>query len=357
MNFSERIDSLISAMENSGLEGVLVSQPENRFFLSGFDGSAGWVLISEVKRILAVDFRYREQAEQQAGSSYEILEISGKLSEWLPNLIEQYGIASMGLEEDIISFGEYQGIHESLKRLNSPAELLPASGFLNRLRVIKDSKEILLIRQAVRATEEALGFAVNQAIYNGITEIGAAKEIEKYIRDQGGEPAFPTIVASGSNSAMPHAQPSTKVIVDGEPVLVDLGVRLNGYCGDLTRTIILGKKTDMYQNVYDTVLTAQQAAIAHARKGTPVADIDAAARKVIEDAGYGENFKHALGHGIGLAVHEKPWVSQRSDETIENGIVFTIEPGIYIPGWGGIRIEDDYTVEYGKITPLSGFEK
>ncbi|ADJ25995.1 peptidase M24 [Dehalogenimonas lykanthroporepellens BL-DC-9] len=357
MNRSKRICNLKSAMTEFGLDGILISRLENRVFLSGFDGSAGYLLISKSRNLVIIDFRYREQARQQSGEWYEIIEVSGKLSEWLPALMEQHGIDRMGLEGDTIPFIDYQEIITASKNTRKPVELVSATELLDRIRLIKDCDEIASIQRAVQATEQAMSFAIETAVLPGLTEKQIAWEIEKYVRENGGNTAFPIIVASGGNSAMPHAQPSQKVIEYGEPILIDLGVRLDGYCGDMTRTLCLGGQTDIFKNVYHTVYKAKQAAIRAVKSGMAAAEIDLTARKFIEDAGYGEYFKHSVGHGIGLAVHERPWLSGRSEDMIKDGMVFTIEPGIYIPDWGGVRLEDDYVLECGKIKALSGLEK
>ncbi|TFG46994.1 MAG: peptidase M24 family protein, partial [Dehalococcoidia bacterium] len=220
-----------------------------------------------------------------------------------------------------------------------------------------DENEIKFIEAAAQLTTKSLSYAVEHVINPGVTEKQVAWEIEKYIREASGELAFPTIVAGGPASARPHAQPTDRPLQKNESIVVDMGAKLDGYCADLTRTFWLGDKDDKFNKLYAIVLRAQAEAIAGIVAGLTGAEADAVARDVIGEAGFGAAFGHSLGHGIGLAVHELPRLSASTTTPLMDGMVFTIEPGIYIPGWGGIRIEDDAVLECGKIRLLTAFPK
>jgi len=224
---------------------------------------------------------------------------------------------------------------------------------MESLRVIKEPKEIELITQAAAIIDDAINY-IQGKIRIGMSEKEIAWEIEKFLREKGSQTIpFDIIVASGPNSALPHAKPSQRAIHSGEPVVIDIGARVGGYSSDLTRTIYLGNRDDTFNKVYDTVLRAQLEAIALITEGMSGDLADNLARTIIEQAGYGEAFGHGLGHGIGLASHEQPRLGPKSSEIVTSGMVFTIEPGIYLAGWGGVRIEDTVVMESGKIRVVS----
>ncbi|MDV2989310.1 MAG: Xaa-Pro peptidase family protein [Dehalogenimonas sp.] len=353
---TERLTRLRQEFSALGVDGMLIAQPDNRYYLSGFDGSSGYLLITSNRMVFAVDFRYVEQAKLQA-PGFEIFQIQGKLKNWLPELLHGASISKLGLEANFLSMADYRNISGVLSDLQPAVEAIHTSDAIEMLRMIKDAKEISLVTAAVKATERAMLFASEEVIKPGISEKEAAWQIEKYIRHAGGELAFPIIVAGGAASAMPHAQPSERPIQKNEPIVVDLGVRLNKYCGDLTRTFWLGEKSPRFEELYRLVLEAQTQAIANISSGHSGVEADAFARDIIDKAGYGQEFGHGLGHGIGLAVHELPRVSTAGESRLTDGMIFTVEPGLYIPGWGGIRIEDDVLLEYGKIKQLSTLAK
>jgi Xaa-Pro aminopeptidase len=227
------------------------------------------------------------------------------------------------------------------------------------LRVIKEPEEVELIAQAVNITDDAFNY-IEETIDNGISEIELAWEIEKYLRDQGSQRLpFEIIVASGPNAAMPHARPTTRAIKPGDTIVIDMGATVNGYTSDLTRTTICpGKRSNKaFKKIYDIVLNAQLTALNEIKAGMTGAEADSLARNIITEAGYGDNFGHGLGHGIGLVTHEQPRLGPNSTEKLDNGMVFTVEPGIYLNGWGGVRIEDTVVMEYGKIRVLSRARK
>ncbi|NLE08765.1 MAG: aminopeptidase P family protein [Dehalococcoidales bacterium] len=351
MNTTNRIEKLRKALDEQGLDGMFISQSDNRFYLSNFTGSSGYLLITAERVFLATDFRYYEQVERQA-PEFTLFEVSGKMSEWFPRLVAVPGLKKLGFESTDISFAVYRILTESLNR-DSGIQLVPTEGIVDALRAVKDTYEIESIKQAVEITDKAFAY-IEKTITPGMTERAVAWELEKFQRDMGSQSLpFDIIVGSGVNASLPHAVPSDKEIKTGEPVVIDMGARINGYCSDFTRTICIGEPDDTFKKVYDTVLGAQLTAISLIRKGMTGREADGFARTVIHNAGYGEYFGHSLGHGTGLAAHEKPFVGPNSDDILDNGMVFSVEPGIYLPGWGGVRIEDLVLCENGVVTILS----
>jgi len=354
LKIGNRLQKLRQSLAEKEVDAILISQPENRYYLSGFDGSSGFLLITSENAILATDFRYIEQAKRQA-PDYEISQITGDIAEWLPGLAAELGLSRLGFEAGYITVAEHQRLTNVLKQ--SRLRLIPVNGVVESIRAIKEPEEIELITKAVEITDSALAY-IQDIIHVGMSEQEVAWEIEKFLRQNGSEIIpFDIIVASGPNSALPHAKPSTRAIQPGEPIIIDLGARCKGYSSDLSRTICLGSPDDTFNKVYDIVLGAQLAAIAIVKEGMTGDEIDKVARTIIEQAGYGEVFGHALGHGIGLAPHEPPRLGARSSEHLVDGMVFTIEPGIYLTEWGGVRIEDVVVMEGGKARVISKARK
>ena len=354
MKIGNRLQRLRQRLGEKEIDGIFVSQPENRCYLSGFDGSAGYLLITPQNKILATDFRYIEQAQRQA-PDYKIFPISSGILDWLPKLVADLGLKRLGFEAGHITFAMHQQLTDTLKQ--SQLKLIPVDGLIESLRVIKEPEEIELIIKAVEITDSAFEY-IEDMVHIGMSEKEVAWEIEKFLRENGSEPIpFDIIVASGPNSALPHAKPSSGAIHSGEPIIIDIGARVGGYSSDLSRTICLDTADDTFNKVYDTVLRAQLTAIAAIKKGMTGGEIDDLARIVIKQTGYGEAFGHSLGHGIGLAPHEQPRLGPNSSEPLAAGMVFTIEPGIYLTGWGGVRIEDVVVMEEGKIRVISKARK
>ncbi len=354
MSLKNRLQRLRQRLAEKEVDGILVSQPENKYYLSCFDGSAGYLLITPQNKILATDFRYIEQAKRQA-PDYKIFLISNDILDWLPRLVADLGLKRLGFEAGHITFALHQQLTDILKQ--SRLKLIPLDGLIESLRVIKEPEEIELITKAVEITDNALEY-IEDMIHTGMSEKEVAWEIEKFLRESGSKPIpFDIIVASGPNSALPHAKPSSHTIQSGEPIIIDIGARFGDYSSDLSRTICLGTADDTFNKVYDTVLRAQLRAIAAIKKGMTGGEVDDVARMVIKQAGYGEAFGHGLGHGIGLAPHEQPRLGPNSSEPLAAGMVFTIEPGIYLTGWGGARIEDVLVMEEGKIRVISKARK
>lgn len=348
-----RLEKLRQKLAEEGLEAILISQGENRRYLSGFAGSAGFLLISEKRAILASDFRYVEQAKSQA-PDFDIVQIEGELPKWLPDLVSSLGAKRIGFEANDLSFSAYrQLVAMKLEKI----ELVPTEELVESLRAIKDEQELELIVKAAELADAAFE-EMAPMIRPGMKEKEVAWEIEKFVREKGSESVpFDIIVASGPNSALPHAKPTERVLLPGEPVVIDIGARSEGYCSDLTRTLSLGNEDKTFAKIYDLVLGAQLTAIATIEVGMSGEQADSLARTVIEQGGYGEAFGHGLGHGIGLAAHETPRLGRSSTSTLIDGMVFTIEPGIYIKGWGGVRIEDMIVLKKGKARVLSKANK
>ena len=348
----KRLRKLRASIAERGLEALLIYQPENLLYLSGFTGSSGWLLISGQNAILATDFRYVEQAKGES-PDFEIIQTKQELRDWLPGLVSDLGWHKLGFEANSISYEGYHKLSEAIKNRQVSLELVPTTGIVDQLRSIKEPEELQFITKAVALTDAVFEQA-KLIIHPGITEKETAWEIEKFLRQEGSEGMpFEIIVASGPNSALPHARPAEKIICSGEPVLIDMGARINGYCSDFSRTLFLGETDKSLQEIYNIVLKAQTTAIERVESGMDASQADRLARSVVEQAGYGDAFGHGLGHGVGLAVHEFPTLGPSSSDSLADGMVFTIEPGIYLAGQGGVRIEDMVVLENGKAKVLS----
>ena len=352
----KRLRKLRTWIAKNGLDAILFSQPENRRYLSGFTGSSGWLLISGQNAILATDFRYVAQAKGEL-PDFEIIRTKGELCDWLPGLVSDLGWHKLGFEANFISYEGHHKLSEVMKTNQVNIELVPTTGIVEQLRSIKEPEELGFITKAVEMVDAAFEQA-KAIIRPGITEKEAAWEIEKILRQEGSEGIpFEIIVASGPNSALPHARPTEKTICSGEPVLIDMGARISGYCSDFTRTLFLGKADKMFREIYNIVLKAQTTAIEGIESGMSSSQADRLARSIIEQAGYGDAFGHGLGHGVGLAVHEFPMLGPSSSDSLADGMVFTTEPGIYLVGQGGARIEDMVVLENGKVRVLTKAKK
>jgi len=353
---ANRLRRLRQRLAELEIGAIFVSQPENRRYLSGFDGSAGYLLITEKDAVIATDFRYVEQVKQQS-PNYRLFQISGDMENWFAELVADLGSQKLGFESENISLAMYRQMGDIMKGLESPPKLVPLEGLVEALRAVKEAEEIEVITQAASISDQAFQH-VEKNIKVGMSEKEVAWELEKFMREHGSQSVpFDIIVASGPNAALPHARPSERIIQQGEPVLTDFGARVNSYASDLTRTICLGQPDAEFKRVYDIALGAQLAAIELIKEGMTGEQADNLARIIINEAGYAEAFGHALGHGVGLAAHESPRLGPGSDEKLVSGMVFTIEPGIYLPGWGGVRIEDLVVMDNGKIRVLSKARK
>jgi Xaa-Pro aminopeptidase len=334
---NERITALRKQLQEKELDALLVSQPENRRYLSGFTGSAGYIIVTPQEALLLVDFRYTEQAGQQAPHC-KVQRFTGRLDEDLPDLLSRLGGKRWGFERAHVTVALYDKLRPIFEQAG--IDLEGVEGAVEKIREVKEPGEQAALRKAIRLTDEAFAHAVTW-VRPGVTEKQVAWEIEKYIREHGGEGlSFPTIVGSGPNGAKPHHGAGDRPLKIGEPIVIDMGAIVDGYHADMTRTICLGQPDEQFWAIYSLVLTAQERAEKGLRAGMPCADVDRLARQVIADAGYGEQFGHGLGHGVGLATHELPRLSFLATDDLPAGATVTVEPGIYLPGWGGVRIED-----------------
>ncbi len=346
--FWKRISRLRTVFSKKGLDALWILGPENRRYLSGFSASdihitesSGSLLIGKDYAFLITDPRYEIQAKEEV-PDFEIKLVKDDILDQICRIISETGAKKIGFEENYLSYGTYRKIKEKVS-----LELIPVEGIVEELRRIKEGCEIELIKKAAKMASEIMDEVISW-IRPGISE----KEVELRIRElayrKGAEDlSFQPIVASGKNSALPHASPSEKKLLPHEPIIIDMGVKVEGYCSDITRTVFIDGPDEEFRKIYSVVDEAKKKAISFVKPGMRTDKLDGIARDVIKGAGFGDFFTHGLGHGVGLAVHEAPRIS-RSDPTIlEQGMVITIEPGIYLPGKGGVRIEEMVIVEEG----------
>lgn len=325
-------------MNEHDLQCMIISKPENRRYFSGFSGSAGMLLISTTSNKLLTDFRYIEQATAQA-TQFEIVRYSNNIGKTLAEVITALDVSKVGFEGDFVTYDEYHELSDNLHSFNLVSVQLDA------LRMVKDNAELVAIKKAVEIADNAFS-QILSFIKPGMSEQEVALELEYYMRKLGAEkPAFDTIMASGKRGALPHGRASQKIIKLGDFVTMDFGAVYNGYHSDITRTICMGKATSRQKEIYGIVLAAQLAGVQAVIPGKVGKEVDAVARKIIIDAGFGEFFGHGLGHGLGLNIHEEPRLSPANIHTVlMKNMVVTVEPGIYLPEWGGVRIEDTVLV-------------
>lgn len=356
-----RLARVREELRRRGLDGLLVSQPESRFYLSGFAGhdspprdAAGFLLIGQDAQLLLTDPRSVEMASAQA-PGFEIVTYP-TVRRFAPAVVEaarQRGMRRVGFEEEQLPVAS---LEELKAAANDAVVWLPASDLIAALRVTKDATEIAAVQRAVDVADRAFA-RVMRWIRPGLTEHQVAWELERAMRELGASGvSFPCTVASGPNSSRPHpGAPSQRQIQEGEPITLDFGCVVDGYMSDITRTICLGEVPARLREVYDLVLRANEAAERGIRPGMRVREADAIARDLISAAGYGEAFGHGLGHGVGLAIHEPPTVSRYGPEKeiLQPGMIFSIEPGVYLPGWGGVRIEDLVVLEDDGVRVLT----
>ncbi len=310
-------------------EGVAITSYANIFYYSGFTSEDAVLFVTKDRRILVTDSRYTVQAREQA-PEFEVRNVA----EGLDKIAGELNIESLGFEEENLTVKRFSGFRRFGK------QLVPMQNRLSMPRRIKDEKEIECIKRAEELAADAYEYTLEH-ISVGMTEKEVALLLENYMRRGGADKtSFDTIVASGVRSSMPHGTASDKVIQKGDFVTMDFGCVLDGYCSDMTRTVVMGSCSDRQREIYEVVLAAQTAAIDAISAGKKCADIDKTARDIIISAGYGDNFGHSLGHSVGIEIHESPNFSSKAEDIIEIGNVITVEPGIYIDGFGGVRIED-----------------
>jgi Xaa-Pro aminopeptidase len=358
----DRADRLAELVAERGLDGLLVgdlvrpgdSGPDgiaNVRWLTGFSGTSGLALLGGDERLFFTDFRYVERASREVDSGFERVAIDRQL-------VPEAAARLRGR----IGFDDVQTSVKSLERLREAApdgvELVAAGGLVERLRRAKDDGEIEAMAEAARVADEVYGSLCERG-FESRTEAEVALAAEVRMRELGADgPSFPAIVAAAENSALPHHEPSDRVIGPGDLLLIDMGARVDGYCSDCTRTFAVGEVGAEEREAYELVLAAQEAGLRAVGSGVGGREADAAARKAIDEAGQGERFGHGLGHGVGLEVHEAPRLGQRSDDVLASGDAVTVEPGVYLPGRFGVRIEDLVILgDDGEVRNLSRFTK
>ncbi len=341
----KRLKKIRQLLEKNRVDAVLITNPVNRRYLSGFEGSAGVLLISSGQAYLVTDFRYVDQAAAQA-PHFEVKRWKDDLNRFLAGLVEENGWKKIGFESEHVVYSVYKEMEEKL-----PAGLTPVKKIAENLRMIKGPAEVDVMRRGAKILDRAFEY-VQSIAGPGMTEKALALELEIHLLKEGmEEPSFRYIVASGHRGSMPHGTASDKVISEGEMVTLDFGGVFEGYATDMTRTFALGKVDQRQREIYGIVYKAQQKACDALKPGLKCSEADAVARDLISEEGYANYFGHGLGHGVGLETHEQPVLNHRSNTILEAGMVVTVEPGIYIPGWGGVRIEDMLVVtEIGSET-------
>lgn len=341
----ERIDRLQAVLRRQKIDGLLVSQPDNRRYLSGYTApdhgiqeSSGFLLIpADGRPYLLTDSRFILQAEAEA-PLYDVRLYPKGLLKLLEQLTARLGLRTLGFESEYL-------LHATFQRLSTMAEkrgltLKPQQGLIEKMRVVKTEQELDLLRASTRLNEQVFQ-SVYHTIEPGMTEREIALALELTMREMGAEgPSFDTIVAFGTNAARPHAVPTDRELQAGDLVLIDMGLVYKGYCSDMTRTFVAGKPDQTFLDRHRLVRRAMLAGIGAIRAGVTGQAVDRAARQVLIDGGYSEAFGHGLGHGVGLAVHEEPRLSARNRKQLQAGMVVTVEPGLYLPEWGGIRLEN-----------------
>lgn len=333
-----RVEKLRKKMQAENLDSFLVTSPYNLRYLTNFTGTTGLAVITMEKAFFITDFRYTEQAASQA-QGFEIIKNVGPIFDEVADLVKRENLNALAFEETTVSFLEYSVLEEIIN-----AELIPVSGMIEALREVKDEEEIAIIEKACSIADMAYDHILKM-IRPGMTEIEVANQVDFYMRSLGATSvSFDTIVASGLRSAMPHGVASDKVIEQGDLITLDFGCYYQGYVSDMTRTFAIGDPGEKLKEIYQIVLEAQLAVLDVAKPGLTGIQLDAVARDYITKHGYGEAFGHSTGHGIGLEIHEGPNVSSRAEKQFVPGNVITDEPGIYLPGIGGVRIEDDLLI-------------
>jgi Xaa-Pro aminopeptidase len=346
MTRAERLGALAGERE---LEMLLVSDLTNVRYLTGFGGTNGACLVGPELRVFFTDFRYTERAAKEVGDEWDR---PGGERELLPQIAKRMR-GRVGFEDAKLSVRQLKKLQEAVA---DEVELVPAGDLVEVLRAVKEPEEIERIAAAAELADGVYGWALERGL-TGRPEREVARACEARIRELGAEPSFPPIVAAGANGALPHAEPGDREIGDGELVVFDMGALVDGYCSDGTRTFATGEPGEEAREVYELVKKAQEAALEAVKPGAAAKYVDAVPREMIDDAGHAERFGHGLGHGVGLEVHEPPRLAASSEDTLEEGNVVTVEPGVYLPGRFGVRIEDLVVVTTDGHRNLSGLAK
>lgn len=333
-----KLANLRKLLTENKLDALLITNSYNRRYMTNFSGTAGVVIVSADDAVFITDFRYTEQAEEEI-QGYRIVQHQKTIIEEVAFQLKKMNVKTVGFEKDDVSFGLYE-----LYRQEVEAALKPVSGLVEKLRMVKTPEELELLQAAAKIADDAFAHIVTY-IQPGVTELDVSNELEFFMRKQGAtSSSFSIIVASGLRSALPHGVATDKVIQSGDFVTLDYGALYKGYISDITRTVAVGEPTDKLKEIYAVTLEAQELALKGIKPGMTGIEADAIARDYIISKGYGEAFGHSTGHGIGLEVHESPGLSFRSETVLEPNMVVTVEPGIYLPEIGGVRIEDDIVI-------------
>lgn len=350
-----RIQKLAGKLKEARLDGILLLKDSNIRYISGFTGSESYVVISANSNTFITDSRYTEQAEAEC-SGFEVVRWRSPalgLTETIQKVCEAKGIKNLGFEQDKVTYEFYEKLEKGLPGV----KLTPTRGLVEDIRYVKDKEEIECIRTAAQIADEAFTELLG-ILKAGVTEKDMERELQYLIKKKGAEDiGFPTIIASGKRSSLPHAIPSDKKIEKGDLVTFDFGAMYKGYRSDITRTIVVGKADEKQKEIYNIVKMAQEKGVKALKAGISGKVPDDCARGYIREAGYGDFFGHGLGHGVGLDIHEEPFMSTNCERVLEAGNVITVEPGIYLPDWGGVRIEDTVLVKEEGIEILTKFSK
>jgi len=343
---NKRLDKLRDLLKENGSDACLISGRANTLYFSGFTGSTSLLLVGIDKAWLIVDFRYTIQAKEQAFEGIEVVEIEESFYSTLNEIVKQNLIDTIGFEGQAITVSEYNKIKESLTSIK---RLIRFDSQIDWIRSIKDADEIEQIQQAVLLGDKVFDHII-KFIKPGMKETEVAAELEYTMKKLGAKgPSFESIIAAGHRSAMCHGTATDNIIKNGDAVVLDFGVIYHNYCSDMTRTIFIGEPKKELIKIYDIVKKAQQAALDGIRTGMSGYDADKIARDIIAHNGYNGAFGHSLGHGVGIEIHEEPRLSAKSVDVLKDGMVFSVEPGIYVEGLGGVRIEDMVVLENGRI--------
>lgn len=344
---AERLAKLRAWMAKESLDALVVSKSANMRYLTGFTGEG--LLVIDESAVICTDSRFSVQAAEEAPDA-ECLAGRDRHLVGAAERLSATGARKAGFEAEALTYAGF----ETLKEKAPDVELVPSRKVIENQRAVKDPAEIELIEAAAAIADRAFE-AVRPRIQPGITEREAALELERHMILGGGDqPSFPTIIAGGPNGAKPHATPGERPLQEGDLVVLDWGIQAQGYCSDCTRTLMLGEPDNRQREVYDAVRAAQLAALDAVAPGVPAREVDGGARDLLDERGLGEHFGHGVGHGVGLEVHELPAVGRRSEDDLEAGMVITIEPGVYIEGWGGVRLEELVLVTADGARVLTG---
>jgi len=355
----KRLTAFRDKMKAENLEACLVSIAENRHYLSGFTGedgqfdeTAGMLIITASEAFLVTDGRYVTQAQKET-DGFEVVRYPKNIFDTIVSLLKELPVKHLAIEKERFSIEQHQQLLKSAENAGYGMDIVAKKSLATQLRLCKDGNELTRTLEAIDAAEKAFAMVLSE-IKPGMTERALAWRMEQGMRGAGADGlSFPVIVAAGTNSALPHAVPSDRPVAVGEPILFDWGARKSGYCSDTSRTVVLGKADQQFQDVYMTVREAQAMAQSAMKPGLACKEADRIARDHIAAKGYGEFFGHGLGHGTGLAIHEAPRLSPISDAVLTPGMICTVEPGIYLPEWGGVRLENQVVVTDNGIDQLT----